>query len=464
MPPPLTEPRAPGAILTVFTRTMSGVWTAEKIIALAPDDASAKSGRGLASSRKWVTLGQDERAIWGECQGSGSSPYQTQIDLAEPAFKCSCPSRKFPCKHALGLFLLTESDPKAFKQNSPPDWVGKWLEGRGAKAEKKAKKAEEAAAAPPDPEAQAKRAAERAKKVSGGVQELDRWLHDLVRQGLATVPQRPDGFFEKCAARMVDAQAPGAARLLREMATVPATGDGWHSRLLERAGRLHLLIEGYKRIDALPAPVAAEVRSLLGFPQAQEEVLRTGEKVRDTWLVLGQRVETDERLIVQRTWLWGRRTRRAAMTLSFTHVSQPAAVDTGLVVGTSLDADVVYFPGAVPLRALVADRHAPPGPIAEFTGYDTARAALAAYAAALAQCPWVERFAMPLTNVVPVKRADRFVVADAEARLLPLAPTYSKPWELLALGGGRPLGLFGEWDGESLLPLSVWSEGRLICP
>ena len=39
-------------------------------------------------------------------QGSAASPYQTGIDLSEPAFQCTCPSHKFPCKHGLGLFLL----------------------------------------------------------------------------------------------------------------------------------------------------------------------------------------------------------------------------------------------------------------------------------------------------------------------------------------------------------------------
>ncbi len=42
----------------------------------------------------------------GLCQGSGRQPYQARVDLAEPAFKCSCPSRKFPCKHGLALLLL----------------------------------------------------------------------------------------------------------------------------------------------------------------------------------------------------------------------------------------------------------------------------------------------------------------------------------------------------------------------
>ena len=78
----------------------------EQIIALAPDAPSAKAGRSLATARKWSALGCDERAVWGECQGSGKEPYRTQIDFTEPAFRCMCPSRKFPCKHALGLFLL----------------------------------------------------------------------------------------------------------------------------------------------------------------------------------------------------------------------------------------------------------------------------------------------------------------------------------------------------------------------
>lgn len=86
---------------------MSTIWTPDTILALAPDAKSAKSGRDLATLRKWVTLGCHEQAVWGECQGSAESPYQTQIDLAEPAFHCSCPSRKFPCKHALGLFLYS---------------------------------------------------------------------------------------------------------------------------------------------------------------------------------------------------------------------------------------------------------------------------------------------------------------------------------------------------------------------
>src|SRR5262245_9167559 len=131
---------------------MSTTWTTEQILALAPDGSSAKAGKELATARKWVTLGHDERAAWGEGQGSGATPYRTQIDLSEPAFRCSCPSRKFPCKHALGLFLLLEGQPDAFTQVAPPDWVTEWLASRSERAEKRAQK-EERAAPVPDPKA-----------------------------------------------------------------------------------------------------------------------------------------------------------------------------------------------------------------------------------------------------------------------------------------------------------------------
>src|SRR5512145_620984 len=122
-------------------------WHRDQIIALSPDAAAAKAAQELTTLRKWVTLGAGETALWGECRGSGAKPYQTQIDLSEPAFKCSCPSRKFPCKHALGLFLLLADQPAAIKSSTPPAWVIDWLHTRDERAQKQAEKKER----PPKP-------------------------------------------------------------------------------------------------------------------------------------------------------------------------------------------------------------------------------------------------------------------------------------------------------------------------
>ncbi|MGH3171654.1 MAG: SWIM zinc finger family protein, partial [Trebonia sp.] len=68
---------------------------------LAPDGSSARAARGLAKAAPWTGTGATDDAVWGLCQGSGANPYQTVVDLTGPAYKCSCPSRKFPCKHGL---------------------------------------------------------------------------------------------------------------------------------------------------------------------------------------------------------------------------------------------------------------------------------------------------------------------------------------------------------------------------
>jgi hypothetical protein len=121
-------------------------WTPQQVLGLAPDASAAKAGQGLGTPRPSSEVGRDDRALWGLCQGSGKKPYQTQVDLSEPAFKCSCSSRKFPCKHALGLLLVwtsTNTVPAAKR----PAWVEEWLasrESRGAGGDTRGKSGEAA--------------------------------------------------------------------------------------------------------------------------------------------------------------------------------------------------------------------------------------------------------------------------------------------------------------------------------
>lgn len=442
-------------------------WTTEQILALAPDAASAKAGQGLASARHWSgfgsTLGPGEQAVWGLCQGSGKDPYRTQIDLSEPAFRCSCPSRKFPCKHGLGLLLVYAAQPQAFTAAEPPAWVSEWLASRSKRAEQKAEKqatkqVEEKA---PDPQAQAKRAAAREQKVAAGLRELDLWLRDLVRNGLAAAQTQPPSFWERTAARMVDAQAPGIARLIRELPGVIASGEGWQARLLERLAKLHLLREGYQRLESLPPDTQADIRAAIGWTVNQEALLQEP-GVTDLWFVAGQRVEDEDRLRVQRTWLFGQQSGRTALILQFAAPKQSFA--QALPVGALLATELVFYPGAYPLRALLkCEPHIVPLPGPGFPlKADAPTTARAAYAAALARQPWLELFALTLVGVTPFVRKERWWVRDEQSRLWPLAPRYPAGWELLALSGGHPLNLVAEWDGEFLWPLAVTGTERFV--
>ncbi len=64
-------------------------YTIEQIQALAPDERALKAGKSQAVPGKWSDRGMNEAAVWGLCKGSGKDPYQTQIDLIGPAFRCN---------------------------------------------------------------------------------------------------------------------------------------------------------------------------------------------------------------------------------------------------------------------------------------------------------------------------------------------------------------------------------------
>jgi hypothetical protein len=401
--------------------------------------------------------------VWGLCKGSGSTPYRTAVDLAGPAgpaYRCSCPSRKFPCKHALGLLLLWTGDDGAVPAGrQPPDWAGQWLADRRRRGDGKGARDEGGSGAGrADPEAARRRAERRAERVTAGATELEQRLSDLLRGGLATAEQAGYGLWEETAARMVDAQAPGLAARVRELGAIPASGAGWPARLLEECALLHLLDQGWLRRDRLPDALAATVRSRLGLPSAPD-----GPPVRDHWLVLAQYDAADPKLTTRRIWLHGSGSGRTRLLLSYGAAGR--APELSLPVGLVLEAELSPYPGAGQSRAALGERFADPAPApAGFRppGVTTAEAT-ARYGEALREDPWLESIPVTLGRVVPVPDGDRWQLADADTdAALPLAPAArSRPglWRLVALSGGAPLTVFGECGHRGFTPLTAWPEG-----
>jgi hypothetical protein len=428
-------------------------WTVEQVLALAPDASAARAARDLASARKWRTTGRTNSALWGECQGSAAEPYGTVVDLTGPAYRCSCPSRKSPCKHALGLLLAFVADASSAPSGEPPLFAAEWLANRTRARER-------APAADPERAAleQQKRAQRRDARIERGIDDLESWLHDLLRAGLAETAQRPGTTFDQMAARLVDAQAAGLARLVRELAIMPHLGHTWPERMLIAIGRLGLLLEAWRRQDALEPDLRADVRSIVGIAETRDDVLATS-AVHDRWDVIGRRVIDGERFRVQRSWLWGRGTQRWALLLEF--AAGPQALDSSLVPGTSVDGALCFYSSAVPLRALLKNPPRLTGSVGRLRAVPVA-GMLRGYANALGANPWLERWPAALEGVVPRRaRGDNaWWLAHADGARLPLAG--SAGWQLAALSGGHPIDVFGEWDGYSVWPLSVVVDGRCV--
>lgn len=430
-------------------------WTIERVQGLAPDAASAKAGQGQAKASKWPLLGRSDSSVWGEVQGSGKRPYQVRIDLGEPAFKCTCPSRKFPCKHALGLLFLMAEGSDAIGVAEPPDWVTEWLQGRSDRQEKAKAKAEAKAAEPADPAAQAKRLAKREAKVRAGVEELGRWLVDVMRHGLAAAQTQPADYWERASGRLVDAQAPGLARMVAEVGAMVGVGD-WQDRFMRRLGRLYLAVEGYRRQDTLDPAVREDLRSIVGWTQPKDELL-AGPGVAGRWCVAGRTIEEDGRMTTQRTWLIGQANGRVALLLDFSVAGRP--LDTSLAVGMAFDGELAFYPGATGQRAIVKARTDGQTPIERLAGHDRVALALDDYAGALAVNPWLECWPISLSGVT-IRRVSkvsgkRWVAIDARGEALPMASGTSELWSLLSVSGGGAVSLFGEWDGDVLSPMGA---------
>jgi hypothetical protein len=435
------------------TTGMSSI-TTQQALALAPDTSSAQAGKKLAATKHWKNLGRSAAGLWGECQGSAL--YQVRVDLTGMAVKCSCPSRKLPCKHGLGLIILSINEPGALPEAEPPEWVASWLAKRSAP--KEAAPARENAKSPEKVAAEAaKRAAKRQKLVEDGLDTLDLWLTDLVRNGIGALESQPASFWETQAARMTDAQAAGVAARLRRMAGIPGASDDWPMKLLGELGRLSLLIQAYRRLDALDDGLREDVRQLIGWTLTQDELAARGEHVSDRWTVLGQWIENQDRGLEQRTWLLGERSGRLALVLQYSFANQP--FPESFIPGSSFDAELHYFPSAYPLRARVAERSGEPVAAHErLPGSESVEAILRARAEVISRQPWLDRLACVLRDVTPVcVSADSWWARDESGAGLPLEG--SDHWRLLALSGGNPVDLIGEWDGETLLPLGMIAEG-----
>ncbi len=425
---------------------------------LAPDDASIKAALKLARPGPWSETGSTDTLVWGKCQGSGKTPYQVSVDLTGPAVKCSCPSRKFPCKHGLALLLLwVEGDGAVADVAEPADFAGEWAADRAERAEKKVTK-READAEPADPEAQARRLERRLVLMTEGAVDFELWLADLYRHGLAAARQRPYQFWDDAAARLTDAQLPGLATRVRALPETLFGRDDWADAALIETGLWFTAVRAWQRRDQLADVDLANLRAFLGWPVPTAEVLE-GEHLADAWLVEGVHRSDDGRLQSQRTWVRGVSTGEQLVVLDF--AAGTTVLRVPQVVGSVVTTPLAAYPGSGIRRAMFVDE-----PVTATTpaGHDdpvTVAEALATVARVRAENPFTDRVPVTLAAGVVVDADEHAAVADADGSSLPLAEGV-EPWEILARTGGAAVPMFAEIDRGAVRPLSIEVDGELV--
>ncbi|NIG54945.1 SWIM zinc finger domain-containing protein [Chitinophaga sp. Cy-1792] len=428
--------------------------TEEQVLASAPDDASRKAGKELGSLHKWVSTGKSEEALWGACKGSGAKPYQTQVDLQQLAFKCSCPSRKFPCKHGIGLLLLFARQPQQIPADAHPDWVSEWLERRTATAEKKAEKQQEQAEKG-SPANTRQRNNARDEKVMQGIEELLLWLKDMVRNGIIHLPEKNHSYWENTSRRLIDAQAPGLAAMVRNLGETQFFQQNWQQDFMQQLLRLYVVIQGYKHLEQLPEPLQEDIRQLCGFT-VNQDYLRSLPGITDIWQVLGKQVTEQDRLVTERYWLYGENTRRTAVVLQF-YTRHVTTAQFSLTPGTCINGELVYFPSASPLRAILKDyRNSNTTMVSN--GMQQWDEVLAAQTEVSSLLPVFYDNIYILQQLQPVMHNGNWYLQDRQRQLMRIKDGYTKIWKLLAISGGKPLPMAVTGSQQTYEPIGIWDQ------
>jgi len=453
-------------------------WTMERVTLLAPDAASAQSGRKLANPRddNWKAVASDGYSAWAVYHGSTKKPHTLKVDLLklrhdDKVWDCSCKTYKSPCQHVLALLYMLVDEPEHITVAETPHWVKEWLDKEAISARKREERKKRNRTVTPEKVAQRKvQFAKRKEKISAGLTELEQWLINIIRRGLADPQVRSYEFWDSRAARMVDAQAPGVATWIHSMGSIPAKGTDWIEPLLDQLGRLFLLIESFKRYDVLPAEIQADLRAVLGWHMKRDEVVFFDTPaIKDTWIVTGRYAGTVHNsaeqtngkrgLKTQRVWLRGLQSGRDALILDFAFGD--SLFETHMLPGWAIEAEMNFYPSRYPLRAFINEKYSDVFE-GEFIEGENIIENIENYAHALSENPWIQQFPFVLEDVIPVNYDNKWILREVDGTYLPIDEQFEHRWSLLALSGGHPIQVAGEWNGASFYPTGAMVNRRFV--
>jgi hypothetical protein len=352
--------------------------THDAITALAPDQASLKAANGLTKSAKWPLREKSEadNLVWGECQGSGANPYRTVFDDANHSYKCTCPSRKFPCKHVLALMWMHTDDPAVFQPGIVPEWVTDWLGRRRTSGTaptpgpSQSPEAKSLAAArieekkvPADPQAEARRKAATEKRARdteaallAAADELEQWIADQLRTGLAGFLEDMTSRCRAIAARLVDGKAQALAGRLDELPAkiIALTGEERLETVLTELGKIVILLKAWRA-----APSDPELRRAIATSETRDSLFDNPDALRvaSHWEVIGEEISTRrDGLVSQATWLMNLGEGPAFAVLLDFFPASLGKRSSSFSAGEQFEAELVFYPARIPLRAVLGER------------------------------------------------------------------------------------------------------------
>lgn len=464
---------------------------------LAPDQSSLGAAKKLLNTSHWPMLGQSDshHSIWGQCKGSGANPYLTMADVVDHGYKCTCPSRKFPCKHVLALLWMYSQSPAQFIAAEPTEWVHEWLARRrrpsgennkastlvasdeAAKPSKSIAMTDVTEAKPEldEQSLQRKQAQQqqRAEQLAiqtqhallDGLQELDLWIQDQLRTGILELNKALRERTRRIAARMVDAKASALASRIDELTSLvrDVPPEQQPPRILQELGCWLLLSRAFQLdptdCDAKRALVGVESRTNLIANDVGQVTFQ------GRWLCIGEQISNRrDGLISHSSYLWPLDSPDSKPMVNAAHLQDFYPAATGrrqgsLRAGSLFDATVQFYPSRWLQRATLMDFKPIESSARDWNTLpciDIRRI----FVLARQQLPWLEHICAPVGPCQLQQDAQGHFWLTTDAGVLPLAGH-----DFPAVIGGDLYNAAVRWDGHRAQLLTAFSSrwGVIAC-
>jgi len=250
---------------------LSAAW----VQSLAPD-TFANAQKLAMSNAALSDLHIHQTILSGQCAGNGNKIYRLWVDFsnsAMPLSKCSCPSRKKPCKHALALLLAYIYTPHHFTTSAtPPEYF--------------------------TPRKPSKKTALRTDNNKKMVQQLDgitqalTLLEAMAKQGLASIDGKSLSHYTAQIRLLGDFYIPGIQQSLLTMLDNLLIIDTeiMHVTLHENVSRLHAALcrcQRYlqDRLQGKARDTASDIESFIGTAWQLSELKTFGLTMTDAKLI-----------------------------------------------------------------------------------------------------------------------------------------------------------------------------------
>ncbi len=443
-------------------------WNPSKIEAIAPNKASLRRAKLLAKSSQWAQLSTDYRVIWGLSTVLEHEHYEVRISLLTNHHQCSCLSNTI-CKHILGLLLLYQKSSALFKYRSCPDSIDSWLKNQQlgpantpAKTIKKSKSTSKSTASAQ--RAKEKRWQNRLELMDAGIQALELWLTDMIRQGLANVPIEDAAYWSYIAAKMMDAKLPAISVYLKETQSMVQQSSDWSGAMLERIGHLFFWIQSFKNRGQLSESEQELLYISLGKTIQKKTVLAQNISLIDHWLVVGIKIgNTIDKQLYRRVWLQGSSSHKMALIEDFSYFNNP--FEQQYQLGSIIHSRLYFYNQTAAWRGLLEqadsiDKTA----LQNWSSFACFETALAAFHKAIVQNPWLRFYPFIIRDIAFYLDAkNKLQCLDIQNQSLPIQTVSEQNiWQLLASSGGQAVPLMAEWDGQQLKPISILLDTKFI--